>query len=251
MIADSTPGAAALPWYDFPTTRPALDAIWRDVSLSLRAQDFDVPRSLDRTTPFEELLCDPGLVLSQCCGLDLFRPAARNVVPFAAPVMPDLNAPPGNYYSYIVSLSPEVTAVTSVVINNRHSHSGHTAIRTWLSVNGYSDYTVTESGSHARSLEALRAGQADVAAIDALSWRHLHTDGLYAIANSDAAPAPPFIVGAESIVPEQNMLDALDAALRTHGAAVGIEGVVRVSRSSYRSLARAAADCGILDPTAC
>ena len=192
---------AALPWYDFPSTRPALDAVWRETRRRLTAAGIaDTPLALDHSTPYSELFSYPQLTLSQCCGLDLFQPHTNDIVPFAAPVIAAFDVPAGYYFSYIVALPKTLLDVPRIVINNRFSHSGHTAIKVWLDAQGIGDYTTSESGSHGQSLAALRHGQADLAAIDALSWQHLETTGLEILGTSEPAPAPPFIMGKRSNV---------------------------------------------------
>ncbi len=204
-----------------------------------------MPLALSHTKPYHELFTAPMLTLSQCCGLDLFRPQTRNVVPFAAPVMIALDVSPGKYFSYIVARPSANLRAPHVVINNRYSHSGHTAIKDWLEIHNTTNYTISESGSHRQSLISLRDGQADVAAIDALSYLHLDPAGLEILDTSEPAPAPPFIMGKESNIPAKEMTDALNEAFERYGHRVGIGGVQHISISDYRTMARSATRHGI------
>jgi ABC-type phosphate/phosphonate transport system substrate-binding protein len=186
------------------------------------------------------------LTLSQCCGLDLFRPHTKNVVPFAAPVMTALDVSPGKYFSYIVARPSANLRAPHVVVNDRYSHSGHTAIKDWLEIHNTTNYTISESGSHEQSLISLRDGRADVAAIDALSYLHLDTAELEILGTSEPAPAPPFIMGKESNIPANEMTDALNKAFERYGHRIGIGGVQHVSISHYRKMALSASRHGIL-----
>jgi ABC-type phosphate/phosphonate transport system substrate-binding protein len=236
--ASSTTMLAALPWYDFPSTRECLDDVWRETRLLLGAGGIErLPGALNHTDPYEEFFTYPRLLLSQCCSLDLFQAHTRNVVPFAAPVITAIDVSPGSYFSYIVARPSADLHTPRVIINNRFSYSGHAAIKFWLQQQKVSDYTLAESGSHAQSLEALREQRADIAAIDALSWQHLDTHGLNILDASDPAPAPPFIMGRQSTVPAEALTQALDQAFERHGHSLGVTGVIPVSRSDYRSVA--------------
>jgi ABC-type phosphate/phosphonate transport system substrate-binding protein len=247
---------AALPWYDFPATRQSLDAVWRDARARLQSRGIaQLPDSLERSIGYAELFAYSQLTLSQCCGLDLFHPDAAHVIPFAAPIITAYEVPPGEYYSHIVARHASNLDHPRVVINGKLSHSGHTAIRIWLHARGITDYTIFESGSHARSVDMLRRGLADLAAIDALSWAQLETsgtdgidglDGLDVIGTSDFAPAPPFITGKDADIPLEELIDALDAAFKRHGQRIGITGVIAASRSDYTTVSTSAAKHGIL-----
>lgn len=166
-------------------------------------------------------------------------------MPIAAPDMTALDVPRGYYFSYIVTGKSANMDAPRVVINNRSSHSGHTAIKVWLSANGYGEVPVFESGSHAQSLVALREGRADLAAIDALSWLHLDSTAITILDRSDPAPAPPFIVGNQTRVPKEALIEALNSGFERFGAPVGIGGVVPVSADDYVEMAKTAAELGI------
>jgi ABC-type phosphate/phosphonate transport system substrate-binding protein len=161
-------------------------------------------------------------------------------------MMTALDVSPGKYFSYIVARPSANLRSPHVVINNRYSHSGHTAIRDWLEKHNTTNYTICESGSHRQSLISLRDGRADVAAIDALSYLHLDTAGLDVLDTSEPAPAPPFIMGKESNIPAKEMTDALNEALERFGHRIGIGGVQHVSISHYRKMAFSATRHGIL-----
>jgi ABC-type phosphate/phosphonate transport system substrate-binding protein len=228
---------AALPWYTFPSTRPALDAVWSETRSRLAALGIErLPAALSHTADHYELLADPQLVLSQCCGLDLFQPHSANIVPFAAPVITAIDVAPGMYFSYIVTQSSATLKSPRVVINSRFSHSGHSAMKAWLKRNGITDYTITESGSHAHSIVALREGHADLAAIDALSWQHIDTSGVEILDSSDPAPAPPFVMGRNSSIPVEALTVALNEAFKRHGQDIGISSVAPACLNDYREM---------------
>ena len=243
MHLANTDSPAALPWYRFPETQPILDSIWKDVVSELRAAGVEhAPEFLDHATPHQDLLKNPTLTLGQCCGPDLFQDDAMNVLPFAAPVVSAYEVAPGYYFSHIVTGKSGVTGKSTelnsprVVINSRTSHSGYTAAKLWLDARGIEDYTIYESGSHYDSVRELQAGRADIAAIDALSWRFLDARGLKILDNSEPALAPPFIAGCESTIPVDLMRPMLDRAFKRHGKSLGITGLVPITKSDYRRI---------------
>ena len=109
-------------------------------------------------------------------------------------------------------------------------------MKLWLDACGIEEYTVYESGSHSNSVRELQAGRADIAAIDALSWRFLDARDLNILDNSEPVIAPPFIAGLESTIPTDLMRPMLDRAFKRHGEPLGITGLVPITKSDYQQL---------------
>ena len=238
---------AALPWYSFPSTRAGLDAVWQEARSILRLQGIEpLPTRLNHCIAYRQLFSDECLVLSQCCGLDLFQPQTDNVIPLAVPRMTALDVSDGYYFSYIVTRKFARLDRPRVVVNSRCSHSGHTAIRSWLDANSKSEFTLHTSGSHTQSVLALQSGAADLAAIDALSWQHIETTGLIVLDTSEPAPAPPFIVGKQSMIPKGDLFVALDSAFARFGHGLGITGLLPYHSERYARMVQSAKQQGIL-----
>ena len=224
---------ASLPWYDFPATAGALDAVWRVVVMALKAAGIDyAPDSLDRVTPHRSQLQDPGLVLSQCCGPELFLKHTLQVVPIAAPVFSAYDVAPGYYFSHIVAGEGATLEKPRVAVNDLASYSGHMAVKHWLAAN-VADYSIHVTGSHAQSVRDIQAGDADVAAIDALSWLYLDTDGVSILADSRPVLAPPFVTSCHNGIPNEVLAQALSVAFAQSGQPVGIADVLPVARDDY------------------
>lgn len=85
------------------------------------------------------------------------------------------------------------------------------------------------SGSHAGSLESLRNGTADMAAIDAHSWPLLDSRGITIIGKSKEAPTPPFVMHRRSPITPALMHEALSGAIQQAGASINIETVMSAS----------------------
>jgi hypothetical protein len=213
---------ASFPWYDLPSVRWANDSLW---------QATGYPGKLNRHQAVSDLWHDPDLLVTQACGLDLFLSGAP-IEPVAAPVF-DLDCEAGMYFSYIVgNVNGRVAAVNSL-----SSRSGWSAL---LSI--CTPQRVVVTGSHQASLEALKNGIADVAAIDAVTWSIVERDapakvaGLEIVERSSEAPSPPYVV--RRGVDRGDVFRSLNSALESPGSinakkALLIKGIIPIRRHHY------------------
>lgn len=224
---------ASLPWYDHPKSSAALDWFWGKLrSRLVRNGLAAAPLSLNRSIPLPDQWQHPGLVLSQCCGPDLFTRPAENVICLGRPVFQDLDCPPGYYYSHIVSRGV-LPANPSVAINSPTSWSGNTALGQWLRERGGGCSRCVISGSHANSLRLLRRGEVDLIAIDAHTWTLLDKAGVDIIGRSALAITPPFISGIADVLIREVIKEALLRTLSSNGYRIGISGALGASRALY------------------
>lgn len=119
--------------------------------------------------------------------------ADREIV--AAPRFPGERA--AVYRSVVVArdaIDLAAAAAAPLAVNEYDSWSGWHGYVAWLRSVGFAptgSHVVT--GSHARSADAVRRGDARVAALDATVWRDLiDPTGLRVVATTDDWPAPPF-----------------------------------------------------------
>ncbi|MEM7251001.1 MAG: PhnD/SsuA/transferrin family substrate-binding protein [Pseudomonadota bacterium] len=170
---------ASFPWYDLPSVRWANDRLWDAMAL---------PGEFVRNLTAEEMWTSDRLGLTQACGLDLYLSGAP-IEPVAAPVF-DLDCDAGRYYSHIIGNRHGRLAA----VNALSSRSGLSAL---LSMCEPTALVLT--GSHLASIEMVRSGAADVAAIYAVTWRIIERDapqrvrGVNIVARSATAPSPPFV----------------------------------------------------------
>jgi len=204
-------GVASMPMYDLPEVRKALDTLWQGLARHLHRQGVpDAPNTLSHERPVSDLWNDPDLFLSQCCGYDIVNRYAGQLLPIATP---HYGAPEcmGCDYASVVVVA-EQNAATDVlemrgavcVINGPESHSGMNALRGLVapvSRDGRFFTEVKVSGSHEASLAMIRRGEAEVGAIDCVTFALLERNrpealaGLRKLGRTYRAPGLPYVTG--------------------------------------------------------
>ena len=228
------PTRVGFPWYDVGTATPGWDALWDSLRPILEELGFGpLDHHLDRRAARSQW-ADPALLLSQCCGLDVVC-RASGLQPIAAPLFRDLDCEPGDYYSLVIARDEPPNHLV-VAVNDPHSRSGHTSLIHWLAETHRRATRMIFTGSHAQSIEMVRTGRADIAAIDAISWRALGTPEVEIIGRTQPGPAPPFIT--QKDVPTEPLRHALGAAIDALGAhcPLGLSGIVPVDGARYEVL---------------
>lgn len=232
---------ATLPWYDLPATSNNMDTLWLAIRRELCGLNElfrdSLPDALERDSDLVEIWQRPELILSQCCGPDLFTPQAAALEPIARPVFNRLYCTPGDYFSHIVSAASKLPEHPRLVINSLTSRSGCFALIEWLESQGIKPASIEVSGSHQESINWLLNGKADLAAIDAQSWLFLTTQQLIIIGQSRPAPAPPFVMHRDSPLSEHSVYNALERAVIVYGEQLSLGGLMHADRELYRPLA--------------
>ena len=244
--------------YDFEEVRGAHEVLWNSIARKLdRAGVEGVPAALDRSRRVHDLWTDPGLLLSQCCGADLVGRYAETLTLVATPLY---RAPgcDGCFYSSVVLVAEDSPAAelsdlrnAVCVVNSHESHSGANALRALvapLSRRGRFFSRIVTSGSHPASVAAVVRGDADIAAIDCVTYAHLERyrpsllQGTRRLCYTARAPGIPFVTRAGSaphrIRQLRNaLLEAFEEPeVRAAGAAVFIGGVEVLPRSAYQRI---------------
>lgn len=184
MNAQKNPWIVSLPWYDIPEMRVYTDAFWAHLKSNLSQHFLDLPSSLERSIAFRTQWQSPHLLFSQACSYDLVFQYSKKVRCILNPVyaLPGVKA--GHYQSYLVvrENSPfqslQELKGYNVAINEAQSHSGMNVLKAmvtplWRQSSGRFFNKVYLTGGHRQSLEYIQAMRADVAAVDAVTWRLL------------------------------------------------------------------------------
>lgn len=233
---------ATLPMYDRAETEAASNRLWALVRDALGYG----PRRLTRDGDFH--WTDPDLVLSQTCGLP-FRTYLRDKVTLVATPVHDLPCPPGGYFSVLVArkddarLSLRDFAGARVAANGSDSQSGWAALGAVAHKEGIDFREVTFTGAHRESACAIATGQADLAAIDAVSWKMISrwdrfADGLKVFGQTPPTPALPFITapGTDPAPIRRALARAIDALTATDREALCLSGVAMIRAETYFAL---------------
>lgn len=163
---------ASLPMYDWPELRGATDALWAALRDALRARALAAPERLARDAAH---WTDRHLALSQACGLPYRLRLHGAVTLIGAPDYGLDGCPAGFYRSALVVRAndqrrdPIEFADACFAFNAPESQSGWAALEAALGPRPPS--AGVRTGAHRASIRAVAAGAADIAAIDAVSWR--------------------------------------------------------------------------------
>jgi ABC-type phosphate/phosphonate transport system substrate-binding protein len=244
--------------YSFPELHSASSSLWRGIAKHLRREGMtDVPDDLAQGRPLAELWSNNSLLLSQCCGYDVVRRYRDTLIPLATPVF-DVPECSGREYSSLIVVSDESHYIdvldmhgTIAVANGPESHSGMSSLRQLVAPkhnNGRFFSNTIYSGSHAASLDLIRKGKADIAAVDCVTFRLLEVHkpetvvGIKILGRTFHAPAPPYVTHAHR---GDDVADRLRTALlhafhdpyhETDRAALLIKGIDPTDMNIYEKI---------------
>lgn len=240
---------ASLPMYDWPEVQPAYDRLWSGVAARLTDHGVAAPMTLLREGDLWDHWQAPDLLLSQTCGLP-FRARLRGKVRLVG--TPDYGlegCPSGHYASKIVVRVDDEKTTPKDWVNKRLVYNENSSQSGWASILNYSARLGTgfashiASGAHRVSAHMVAEGKADIAAIDAQSWRLLVAHdpcvaALKVIDQTDPTPGTPFITALDT---SDQTTDALFQALIGAVAempdddrhAIHLKSVVRIPESAY------------------
>jgi ABC-type phosphate/phosphonate transport system substrate-binding protein len=233
---------AALPMYDWPEERAAVDA-WYG---RLRARVPVLPEALTRGRDPHRVWRDPGLVFGQTCWGPLLLGLADHLRVLAQPDYSDVPGGRGPFYrSALVArgrpadgggvqppaqpgaeLPPLTAMLPRLAVNAQDSMSGWMALaqdagdpRGWAG-------SIVETGAHRESLRAVAAGRADLAAIDCRSWALARAHepcarGLVVVGWTAERPGLPYVTARTTV---DQLARRLAAALIEMGAHAPLTG---------------------------
>jgi ABC-type phosphate/phosphonate transport system substrate-binding protein len=204
---------AALPMYDFPQVRDAHDAFWTALAVRLKAAGLqDVPRQLSRDLGHFDVWRHPALLFGQGCEYPLAKSFADLVRLVATPRYSAPGCEGATCRSAIVARREEAGSLADFrgrrcVVNEIDSNSGMNLLRAAVApLAGGARYfaSVAVSGSHRRSAQMVASGEADVAALDCVSFAHFQqlypevVAKLRVLSWTPASPSLPFITASSA-----------------------------------------------------
>ena len=226
------PKSAQLNWYLFDHTEPIFMAFWQFVRGFLEEQGIKTGSNLyDAKSSTISLAREGRLMLGQMCGLNFSR--YREDIPgyLGSFILAEKGVPEGYYHSVIIAakklekISIDNLPVNELcaAINEKDSYSGRFALYQTLgrSPNLCAFGRVSYTGAHRDTLAAISCGQADIGAIDCLTWHMLQSacpeqvERVKVIGTSRPVPAPPLVSGLAEHSPELVLLKkAIKAAFK-------------------------------------
>ena len=226
---------ASLAMYARPELDAAHSAFWSAMRQQLVDQGVRAPKHLDPEGVGYEFWEAPDMLFSQTCGYP-FRTRLKDKVALVG--TPDYGlqgCPPGYYHSAIVAHRSSVFAKGAdlngarFAYNEGDSQSGYHGPMGYFSELGISVALGGQTGSHLASAQSVSTGAADLAAIDAVTWRNLvafepFTSDLVVLAKTKPVPGLPIITARADLVPL--LQAALLYALESEPQAAKVLGIV-------------------------
>jgi ABC-type phosphate/phosphonate transport system substrate-binding protein len=197
---------ASLPMYDWPEVREATDAWWAGL-----ARHLGLAMGLDRAPDHAASWHRSNLLFSQTCGYPFTHALKGKLHLVATPHYGADGCNGSDYCSIILARDAGPLAAfrgSRAAINHADSMSGMLALKLVfapLAKNGRFFGSAMLSGSHRRSMAAVRDGKADICAIDAVCvalarrYRPDYLKGLVEIARSSMVPGLPYVTVAGDI----------------------------------------------------
>ena len=209
---------ASLPMYDRPETAGALDRLWANYRDAWPGAPTDLTRGGNPWSHWRH----PELLLSQTCGLP-YRARLHGTVQLVGVPVHDLPCPDGRYFSAIIARADDSRttlaefAEARPAVNDPLSQSGWAALDAKARDEGFRFSKPVLTGSHAASAHAVANRVADIAAIDAVSWKYIKEfDGLAtvlkSIVHTPPTPALPYITAMAQDA--RKVFDTLQSAIQ-------------------------------------
>ena len=253
---------ASLPMYDLPDCRLANDRYWLLIRDALRSAGLMAPDALTRDMPdFMAHWQRPDLVLSQTCGYPFRAVLQGKVTLIGTPDFGLEGCPPGYYQSlFVVRMRDTCSDVVAFkdarfAYNDAMSQSGWAAAQTHAAGLGFAFKPALQTGGHALSARAVLDGVADIAAIDAMTWRLLQRNdagmaGLRVVGRTEPTPCLPYIaaLGAK----HRKVFDAVAGAIAALDAGdralLGIKRLLYIPAPAYLAVPTPAPPKAIAGP---
>ena len=233
--------------------RPELDAaharFWAAIRSELLQCSIACPENLSNDADEFEVWQSPQLILSQTCGMPYRLWLHDQVSLVGTPDFGVSGCPPGYYKSaLIVRANDERGALSDFetarfTFNQTYSQSGYAAPYAHVSPLGFWFRNRSQSHGHLMSARAVAEGRADIAALDAVSWRLIRRYESFAAdlrVLDWTAPTPglPYIAGPTA--QRDKIRDAVAIAIAKLNVAdrevLGIKALIDIPKEAYLAI---------------
>lgn len=243
----TSPLIASLGMYDFGPLMGVNDRLWAMVRDRLRKGGIDAPEALTRGEgAYWQAWQSPDLLLSQTCGYPFRARLQGHVTYVGTPDFGVEGCAPGYYRSVFIARADDPrSGVTEFdgarfAYNEGLSQSGWAAPQTHAAKLGITLPPALQTGAHRLSAEAVAEGRADIAAVDAVTFRLLAAtnpmmSALKPVGLTDPTPGLPYItaLGRDPEPIHAALRDAIAALSPEDRSIPGLHGLVRIPLESY------------------
>ncbi|PCI03414.1 MAG: hypothetical protein COB78_10680 [Hyphomicrobiales bacterium] len=239
---------ASLDMYCWPENRGEWQNLWKAIRSELSELDISSPSFLTFGQPLEDVWLDPNLLIGHCCGWPYVSKLRDKVTLIGRFNFGVESCPPGHYNSvFIAPKNSEWRSVgdlsdnkPSIAVNSTDSQSGFRALGEVFE-NIESSERLIVTGSHRDSIYAIANGEAEFAAIDAITWELAKeyepmAEDVRVIGHSLPKPGLPLITANANheLVPQ--LFDAIRCAVDVAGKPLGIHRFLPARDSDYEVL---------------
>ncbi len=240
---------ASLGMYDRAETAAANDRFWGLVKDGLRARAIAAPDDLTRGDgAYWPAWENPGLVLSQTCGYPFRARLHGRVALIGAADFGLPGCPAGYYNSVFVARADDARTLPEFgsarfAYNDALSQSGWAAPQNHAATMGFHFAPTLATGGHRLSALAVAEGRADLAAVDAMTWRLLQRHDAWAaslreVAHTAPTPGLPYIaaLGADVEATFDALASAAAALSPVDRDLLSLQGIVRIAAERYLAI---------------
>jgi ABC-type phosphate/phosphonate transport system substrate-binding protein len=240
---------ASLMMYLRPETAGAHDRYWALIRAALAGRGIAAPETLDNAKDEFEVWKAADLVLSQTCGMPYRTWLHDKVSLIGTPDFGVENCPAGYYNSVLVVRADDPRADLAAyrdarfTYNQTFSQSGFAAPYALVKPLGFWFSNRSQSHGHRNSARAVAESRADIAALDAVTWRLIQryddfADRLRVLAVTPATPGLPYIAapGANAAATCGAVADAIAQLSPADQDMLGLKGIVHIPRAAYLAI---------------
>lgn len=228
--------------YDRPEVLQENDQFWSAIRHALGYG----PAVLTRDMEVWDVWQSPELLLAQTCGYPYRARLHGHVTLIGTPDYGIPDCAPGYYNSVFIARANDPRRdlgdfhAATFAYNEPMSQSGWAAPMTHMAARSLTFANHSQSGAHVESARLVAFGDADIAAIDAVTWRMIEkyddfAKDLRVIARTTPTPGLPFIAAAGA--DRAKLFSALNAAITALSSqtrdTLQIKGVVDIPAAQY------------------
>ena len=247
---------ANLMMYQRPELVDAHNRYWQLIRAGLTEANIQSPEALSQDAEEFFVWKHPELVLSQTCGMPYRTWLHDKVELVGTPDFAVTGCPPGYYRSALIVRADDprthVEAFQDAMFayNQTFSQSGYAAPYWHVKPLGFWFENRLHTDQHLQSAKAVSEGRADIASLDAVSWRNIENYEPFAhkLRVLDwTAPTPglPMITArGQNRAAIYTAVEQAIAKLEDEDrSCLGIEGIVQIPKDTYLEVPNPPADC--------